>query len=104
MREYCRGLTEWQVVWYTGDSSGGGEDRLPGGARVVKVPVTYSSVLLTLCGELASVTGTLTVPVDFRELYTRDSMADVIKRQNHELLELRLKMQRLCQAMLMQGD
>lgn len=63
-----------------------------------------SAVLFDVCGRLASVTGTLAVPVEYPELYTRDSIADVVRRQNAVLHNLRLVLQDLTRNLIMEGD
>ena len=79
-------------------------DRLAGGAEMPETVVTHSSALLGMCGRLAVVTGTLAVPADFSELYTRDQMASVVRYQNQELGKLRLELQELCRSLMMKGD
>lgn len=66
--------------------------------------VFRSTVLFEMCGQLAQVTGVLTVPIEYPELYTRDTMAAVVRRQNAVLYELRLKLQDLTRDLLVEGD
>lgn len=62
-----------------------------------------SADLFVLVGRLSVLTGVLSVPAEFPELYTRDQIADVVRTQHQELRDVRSGLQDLCQALLMKG-
>lgn len=56
--------------------------------------------LFEACGRLAVVTGTLAVPSEFPELYTRDQLAAVVCTQHKVLVDLRAELESLSRSVL----